>query len=117
MPSTNGKSKTQKGGSVAKPTKHKGGAKPANHKGGAVAKSQKGGSHASVAKKGTQGGGSTVKKTKKAVDMTTALCPRCKKVVKVAKSDIATFKRRGGSVGKMLKGTGVCGHKVFKIVG
>ena len=116
MPSTSVKSKSQKGGSVAKPTKHKGGAKPANHKGGAVAKSQKGG-HASAAKKRTLSGGSKVKKTKKAVDMTTALCPTCKKVVKVAKSAIATFKRRGGSVGKMLKGTGVCGHKVFKIVG
>uniref|UniRef100_A0A6C0HLM0 DUF5679 domain-containing protein n=1 Tax=viral metagenome TaxID=1070528 RepID=A0A6C0HLM0_9ZZZZ len=61
------------------------------------------------------GGGS---KTKKAVNMTTARCMKCKKMIVAADSKIVNTKRRGSHVGKMLKGTcPVCHTKVCKIVG
>ena len=66
-------------------------------------------------KKSTKRSESKGKKTMKA-DMGTALCPNCKKVVKVVDGKVGEFKRRGGKTGKMLRGTGDCGHKVFRIM-
>ena len=54
----------------------------------------------------------------KKVDMGTAWCmnPSCRKNVKVIDGKVVDFKRRGGKTGKMLRGTGECGHKVFRIM-
>jgi len=90
--------------------------------------SQHGGTHNNMAKEHSMDkkhdsvkvGGSMKKssKSKKSVNMNSARCMKCSKMVTVANGKIVNMKPRGSYVGKMLKGTcPVCHTKVCKIVG
>ena len=48
-------------------------------------------------------------------NITSALCPKCKKNVKLASSEVVSFKVNGHSR-KRLAGVGECGHKVSRFL-